>query len=80
MQDDIAAIQQHPIPFGQTFGTDLNALGLQLLRQVTGNRRHMPVRAAASHDHMVGDQGFSEEIYGVGVDGLVVLKGREDQL
>ena len=79
MHNDIAAIQQHPVAIRQSLGTDLNALGLKLFRQMIGNRRDMPVRAAAGHDHMVGYKGFSCEINGLGVNCLVVVEGLEDQ-
>lgn len=80
MNDDIAAIQQDPIPLGEAFGSDLDSLSLQLLRQVSGNRRDMPIGATARHNHMVGDQGFSVEVDGGGVDGLIVVEGREDHV
>jgi hypothetical protein len=76
MDDDVAAIDQHPITDTDAFDTHIvGALLLQQNGEMLGHRRQMALGPAGGDDHEIGDAGFAVEIDDNDVFGLVVIQG-----
>ena len=60
---------------GQTFDLQVGfAAGLQLFDQLLGDRRHMPVRPAASDHHLVGKRRLAIEVESDDLNGFGVIQ------
>lgn len=53
---------------------------LEPLQNVVGERAHMAVRSAASHDHLIGDRGLTLKVDRDDFFGFVFVEGLEDEL
>jgi len=79
MHDDIAGIDQHPVPLPHALDTDAGTTRVfQALDQVVGNSADMTLRPAAGHDHVIANRGFSGEIDNDAVLGFHVFETGED--
>ena len=80
MDDDVAAVDQHPVAGGGALDPDLrDAGGLELHLQMLGHGAQLPRGAAGGDDHEVGDAGFTGEVDGDHIFGLVVVERFLDQ-
>src|SRR5690606_21501697 len=81
MHDRVAGVDQHPVGLGQAFDTRLAESGVaDALDEMVGERRHMAARTAAGDHHVIRKGGFSGELDGHDVFGLVVIERGENDL
>ncbi len=79
MDHDVAGIHQDPIGLRHAFHRHPIPVGLQLLDQMLGHRRHLAVRIAGGDHDVIGHRGFAAQIDGQDVFGLVGVQLARDQ-
>lgn len=81
VDDGIARVDQHPIAMGQALDPDIPLAGrLQPFHEMLGDRADMPLRAAARHDHIIGDRRLTVKVDRHDVFGFVIFEGIENEL
>lgn len=79
MHDNITRIDEHPVALRHTLDPEVSeALRLQPLDQLIGNRRDMTVRAPGGDDHLIGEGTLAVEIDRGNVLGLGIIETCED--
>ena len=80
VDDDVAAIDQHPVASRQAFDLGLTVTGVfQRAHDVVGQGADVTVRTARRDDQRVGDRGLAFEVDADDVLGLVVVETVDDQ-
>jgi hypothetical protein len=75
VDDDIAAVDEHPVALVGTLDPDaLQALGFQLLDDVLGHGLDVAAGKAAGDDHVVGHRALAGEVDDDGIRCLVVVE------
>lgn len=75
VDDYVTAVDQHPIAMGQSFHPHArHPGGMQGFNQMLGDRTDVPVRAAGSDHHEVGERALSSKVDLRCVGGFVVFQ------
>lgn len=81
MDDDVAAIDQHPVASRQAFDLGLAMAGvLERAHDVVGQGADVTVRTARRNDQRVGDRGLALEVDADDILSLVVVQTVDDQV
>ena len=80
MDDDVAAIDQHPVASRQAFDLGLAMAGvLERAHDVVGQGADVTVRTARRDDQRVGDRGLALQVDTDDILGLVVVETVDDK-
>ncbi len=79
--DYITRINQHPVAMRHALDpASAIALLLERTQQMIGDGRDMTVRTPTRNHHVIGEGGFSGQIYGNNLLGFVIIKASENQI